>query len=146
MEEVFFFPENERVSDFIGAPNILSCNHYQSLGNGVIEATCGSIRIVVPHVGNSVQRIAIAPRDIYVSQTKPPGPELNRYKGTITNINLLHDAVRIKIRTGENSLLAEMPHHIFEDMDLEIGREVFLILKLRRIRAYEGKNTRRRNI
>ena len=32
-----------------------------------------------------------------------------------------------------------MPHHIFEDMDLEIGTEVFLILKLRRIRAYEGK-------
>ncbi len=146
MEEVFFFPRNERVSDFIGAPNILHCDHCRSLGNGVIEATCGNMRIVVPHVGNSVQRIAILPRDIYVSQTKPPGPELNRYKGTITSINPSHDAVRLKIKVGENSLLAEMPHHIFEDMDLEIGKEVFLILKLRRIRASKGKNARERNI
>jgi hypothetical protein len=36
-----------------------------------------------------------------------------------------------------------MPHHIFEDMDLTVGKEVFLILKLRRIRVYENKNSQR---
>ncbi len=146
MEEVFFFPRNERVSDFIGAPNILNCERCHALGNGVIEASCGDMRIVLPYVGNSVQRIAIFPRDIYVSQTKPPGPEVNRFRGTITSINHSHDAVRLKLRSGGNSLLAEVPHHIFEDMDLAVGKEVFLILKLRRIRAYEGKNTSERNI
>lgn len=146
MEEVFFFPRNEKVSDFIGAPNILNCEHCHALGNGVIEASCGDMRIVLPYVGNSVQRIAIFPRDIYVSQTKPPGPEVNRFKGTITSINHSHDAVRLRLRAGENSLLAEVPHHIFEDMDLAVGKEVFFILKLRRIRVYEGKNTGERNI
>ncbi len=146
MEEVFFFPKNEKVSDFIGAPNILDCDHCHTLGNGVIEASCSGMAIVLPHVGNSVPRIAILPRDIYVSQTKPPGPELNRFRGTITSINLSHDAVRLRLKVGENSLLAEMPHHIFEDMDLAIGKEVFLILKLRRIRAYEGNKTSERNI
>jgi len=141
MAEVFFFPINEKVSDFIGAPNILTCEHCQSLGNGVVEANCGGMRIVLPYVGNSVQRIAIFPRDIYVSQTKPPGPDLNRFKGTVTSINSAHDAVRLWIGVGENSLLAEIPHHIFEDMDLTVGKEVFIILKLRRIRAYESKNT-----
>jgi len=34
-----------------------------------------------------------------------------------------------------------MPHHIFEDMNLAVGKEVFLILKLRRIRVYENKDT-----
>ncbi len=146
MEEVFFFPRNVRVSDFIGAPNILNCERCHALGNGVIEASCGDMHIVLPYVGNSVQRIAIFPRDIYVSQTKPPGPEVNRFKGTITSINHSHDAVRLKLRAGENSLLAEVPHHIFEDMDLAVGKEVFFILKLRRIRVYEGKNTGERNI
>jgi ABC-type Fe3+/spermidine/putrescine transport system ATPase subunit len=139
MEELFFFPKNERVSDFIGAPNILDCQYCQSLGNGIVEANCGSMRIFVPYVGDSVQRIAVFPRDIYVSQTKPPGPELNRFRGTVTAINSCHDAVRLRVKVGENSLLAEIPPHIFEDMDLVVGQEVFLILKLRRIKVYENK-------
>jgi len=32
-----------------------------------------------------------------------------------------------------------MPHHIFEAMNLAVGKKVFLILKLRRIRAYEDR-------
>jgi len=140
MEEVFFFPKNERVSDVLGAPNILDCQHCHSLGSGVIEASCGGIRVVLPHVGNSVQRIAILPRDIYVSQTQPLGSELNRFRGITTSINPSLDTVRLKLKVGENSLLAEVPHHIFEDMDLVVGEEVFLILPLRRIRAYEDKD------
>lgn len=139
MEELFFFPKNERVSDFIGAPNILDCQYCQSLGNGIVEVNCDSMRIFIPYVRDSVKRIAIFPRDIYVSQTKPPGPELNRFRGTITTINTFHYVVRLGVKVGENSLLAEIPHHIFEDMNLAIGQEVFLILKLRRIKVYENK-------
>jgi ABC-type Fe3+/spermidine/putrescine transport system ATPase subunit len=139
-EEVFFYPENEKVSDFIGAPNILDCDYCRSLGKGVMEVGCGDLRIIVPHDGNSVHRIALFPHDIYISETKPPGPEVNRFSGTIVNIIPADDAVRIKLQVGETCLLAEMPHHIFEDMDLAVGKEVFLILKLRRIRVYENKD------
>lgn len=138
-EEVFFYPKNERVSDFIGAPNILNCDYCRSVGRGIMEVNCGGLSIIVPHDGNSVQRIALFPRDIYISDTKPPGPRVNRFKGTITSIKSADDAVRLEVKAGENSLLAEMSHSIFEDMDLTVGKEVFLILKLRRIRAYEGK-------
>ena len=138
-EEVFFYPRNKRVSDFIGAPNILNCDYCRSVGRGIVEVNCGGLSIIVPHDGNSLQRIALFPRDIYVSDTKPPGPRVNRFEGTITGIKSADDAVRLEVKAGENSLLAEMSHGIFEDMDLTVGREVFLILKLRRIRAYEGK-------
>jgi hypothetical protein len=37
-------------------------------------------------------------------------------------------------------LPAEIPYHIFEDTDLAVGKEVFLILKLSRIRVYENKD------
>jgi ABC-type Fe3+/spermidine/putrescine transport system ATPase subunit len=139
-EEVFFYPKNEKVSDFIGAPNILDCDYCHSLGKGVMEVGCGDLRIIVPHDGNSVHRIALFPHDIYISETKPPGPEVNRFRGTIVNIIPADDAVRIKLKVGATSLLAEIPHHIFEDMNLEAGKEVFLILKLRRIRVYENKD------
>jgi len=134
--EVFFYPKNERVSDFIGAPNILDCDYCRSLGQGLLEVDCGGLPIVIPDDGNTVQRIALFPRDIYVSETKPPGPGVNRFKGTIASIKSFDDAVRLEIRVEERKLLAEIPHHIFEDMDLAVGKEVFLILKLRRIKTY----------
>lgn len=138
-DEVFFYPKNERVSDFIGAPNILDCDYCRTLGHGVMEVSCGGLSIVVPHDGNSIQRIALFPRDIYISDTKPPGPAVNRFKGIVTSIKSVDDLVRLEVKVGGKILLAEIPHHIFEDMDLAEGKEVFIILKLRRIRVYENK-------
>lgn len=145
--EVFFYPKNEIVSDFIGSPNILECDHCHCLGQGLTEVDCGGLRIVLPHDGNPVQRISLFPRDIYISDTKPPGPEVNRFKGTITEIKPYGTTVRLGVKVGINTLYAEMPRDIFKDMDLAVGKEVFLILKLRKIKAYEckcnhGKNER----
>ena len=139
--EVFFYPKNERVSDFIGAPNILDCDYCRSLGQGLLEVNCGGLNIILPDDGHVVQRIALFPRDIYISETKPPGPGVNRFKGTITSIKSADDAVRLEIMVEGRKLLTEMPHHIFEDRHLAVGKEVFLILKLRRIKAYENKSS-----
>ncbi|MDY7036178.1 MAG: ABC transporter ATP-binding protein [Thermodesulfobacteriota bacterium] len=136
-EEVFFYPANEKVVAFMGAPNILKCDSTRSLGQGLVEVMCGGLPIIVPHDGNSVQRIALFPRDIYVSSMKPPGPEINRFKGVISEIKALPESIRIVIKAGNNELVAEIPHHVFENMDMEEGREVFLILKLRRIKICE---------
>lgn len=105
-----------------------------------MEVGCGGLPIIVPHDGDSIQRIALFPRDIYISDTKPPGPEVNRFRGSITSIKSAHDAVKIEVKAGKNSLLVEIPHHMFEDLNLTTGKEVFLILKLRRIRIYEKKD------
>lgn len=145
-KEVFFYPKNERVSDFIGAPNILDCVYCHSLGKGVAEVGCGGLPIVIPDDGNRVKRIALLPSDIYVSETKPPGPNINRFKGIITGINSINETVRLEVKAGENNLIAEMPHHIFQDMSLAVGKEVFLILKLGRIRACEVKEQVKENV
>jgi ABC-type Fe3+/spermidine/putrescine transport system ATPase subunit len=142
-ERVFFYPKNEKVSDFIGAPNILDCDYCHSLGRGVMEVGCGGLTIIVPHDGESVHRIAFLPTDIHISETHPPGPEVNRFKALITSIKPTDETVRIGLKAGTNNLLAGMPHHIFEEMDLAVGKGVFLILKLRRIRVYEDKDSQR---
>ncbi len=135
-QEVFFYPENEAVSDFIGALNILDCDSCHILGQGLMEVDCGGMRIILPHDGDLIQRIALFPRDIYVSDTQPPGPSVNRFKGTITSIKSSSATVKLELEVGENTLRAEMPRDIFGDMDLAVGKEAFLILKLRRIRTY----------
>jgi ABC-type Fe3+/spermidine/putrescine transport system ATPase subunit len=141
-EEVFFYPQNERVSDFIGAPNILDCDYCRSLGRGVMEVGCGGMTIIVPHIGKTAKRIAVFPHDIHISETRPVGPAVNRFKGTVTSISPTQEAVRIGLKTGTRELKARIPHHIFEDMNLAVGKEVFVILKLRRIRVYEDKERR----
>ena len=142
-ERVFFYPKNEKVSDFIGAPNILDCDYCRSLGRGVMEVGCGGLSIIVPHDGESVHRIAFLPTDIHISETHPPGPEVNRFRALITSIKPTDETVRISLKAGTNNLLAGIPHHIFEEMDLAVGKGVFLILKLRRIRVYEDKDSQR---
>lgn len=71
---------------------------------------------------------------------KPPGPEVNRFKGIISDIQASTELVRLTLTVKGRELVAEMPHHIFEGMSLEKGQEVFLILKLRRIRVYENQH------
>ncbi len=139
-QDVFFYPENEMVSDFIGALNILDCDYCHSLGDGLVEVNCGGLRIVLPHDGGAIRRVALFPRDVYVSDTQPPGPQVNRFKGTITNIKHYGATVRLEVKVGENILQAEMPHD--KSMELTVGKEVFLILKLRRIKVFEGKDNR----
>jgi ABC-type molybdate transport system ATPase subunit len=84
-----------------------------------------------------VERIALLPRDIYISDSWPPGPGVNRFSGTINDIQYVDDSVRIGVEVGQNKLVAEVPHHVFNGMNLAVGKEVYLILKLRRIRAYD---------
>lgn len=138
-DEVFFYPRNEHVSEFIGAPNILECDYCRTAGRGVVEVGCGGLPIIVPHDGNSIHKIAILPRDIYISDTKPPGPEINRFTGTITSVKITDECVRLVIQAGSNKLMAEIPHHVFYELNIAEGKEIFLILKLRRMRIHEKK-------
>lgn len=136
-DEVFFFPGNSTVSDFLGAPNILDCQSCRELEQGVIEANCGSISVIVAHEGNSINRIAFLPRDIFLSENRPPGPGVNRFEGHITDIRYADDAVRVDVDVNGQNLVSEVPYHLFEDMELVPGKKVYLILKLRRIRVYD---------
>jgi len=136
-DEVFFYPGSEAVSDFIGSPNILECDFCNSLGQGLMEVDCGGLRIVIPHDGNSIDRIALFPRDIYISNTQPPGPHMNRFKGIIDEIKPSGTTERLAVKVGDKILQTEIPRDISEDMELKVGKEVFLILKLKGIKVYE---------
>jgi ABC-type Fe3+/spermidine/putrescine transport system ATPase subunit len=136
-DEIFFSPASRSVSDFIGAPNILECDYCRSVGNGMVEVGCGGLPVFVPHTGNNLRKIAIFPHDIYISDSNPPGTDINRFQGTVTGIDTTHAAARIGIKTGNNNLMAEIPYHIYEGLNLAAGQEVYIILRFGRIRTYE---------
>ncbi|MFP3975438.1 MAG: ABC transporter ATP-binding protein [Dehalococcoidia bacterium] len=133
-QDMVFSPWSETVSDFVGMPNILECDYSRVLEQGLIEISCGGMSMFLPYEGNSIKKVAIFPTDIYVSASEPPGPGVNRFKGTIIGVELLSSVARIKLKVEDNTLLAELPLETFKQMELEPGQEVFLILKLRRLR------------
>ncbi|OGO31175.1 MAG: hypothetical protein A2Z29_03345 [Chloroflexi bacterium RBG_16_56_11] len=137
-EEMLFYPESERVADFIGAPNILDCDYCRDLGQGIVELGCRGLKLTVPHEGGPVKKVAILPRHIYISETRPPGLIVNGFEGIVTDIRPSGNTVKIWMDVGGHNLMAEIPSYIFEEMDLAVGRQVFLILRMRRIRCYES--------
>lgn len=135
---VFCSPQNEYVADFIGSPNILDCDYCRPLGHGVVEVGCKDLAIVVPHEGNSVKKIAFLPSDVYLTASPPPGPHVNGFEGKVVGLTESRDLVRARLLCGGNVLLAEVPKMVCTELELSQGKQVFVILKLRRIRTYEG--------
>ena len=132
-KEIFFHP-TEAVNDFIGAPNILTCNYCNRLGFGLIEVKCGDIALVVYSEREKIKKVAILPEDIYLSNTRPPGPDVNRVRGKLTEIEESSSTVCCTVMTGRNSLKAKLPQEIFTSMNLDIGDEVWLILAPRKLK------------
>jgi ABC-type Fe3+/spermidine/putrescine transport system ATPase subunit len=139
-EEMLFYPEGEGVSDFIGAPNILDCDYCRDLGQGIVEVGCGGLKLTIPHEGGQVRKVAILPRHIYISETRPPGLSVNGFQGIVTSIKSIGNTVKIWVEVADINLMAELPSYIYEEMNLAVGKEVFLILRMRRIRCYESHN------
>jgi ABC-type sugar transport system ATPase subunit len=138
-QEIFFSPETQAVSDFIGSLNILDCDSCRQLVPGLIEVDCSGMKIVLPHDEGDMQKIAISPRDVYISDVLPPGPAVNRYQGTIKTIDIIASTARLGVEVGKVTIKAEVPAELSREMHMTPGKEVYLILKLRRLKVLSRK-------
>jgi ABC-type Fe3+/spermidine/putrescine transport system ATPase subunit len=137
-DDVLFHPADERIHSFIGKPNILDCDSCSIIEHGLAKVTCGALKVVVPHEGRPVKKIAIAPEHIHVSAAEPVGPSVNRFTGEIAGVGRSGSMTRLEVRAGGNTVVSELPTALSEFMDLRVGSEVHLIFKLRWIRVLNG--------
>jgi len=140
-EEVFFTPKNKTVSDLFGSPNIFQCKVFTPLTSGLAKVELNSISLLVPHEGHAIEKVAISPWNIYISQDKPPGPEINRLKCVILGLRRSSPIVEVQVRCGNVTLLVELQEDQLEELNLQTGDEAFVILPLRWIEV----KTRTRN-
>jgi molybdate/tungstate transport system ATP-binding protein len=140
-QDIIFSPQTEAVANFIGSLNILNCDACRNLVPGLKEVDCGGMRIILPHDEGSMQKIAISPRDVYISDVLPPGPSVNRYKGIVTNIDFAPTMAKIDIRISNITIKAEMPAELAREMGLTAGKEVYAILKLRRLKVLGNRES-----
>lgn len=130
-EHILFDPADERVRDFVGRPNIFECESSRIIENGLAVAKCGGMRIVTPHEGMPVKKIAIAPEHVYVSNEKPAGPSINRFSGHVQEKSSFSAWVRLTVQVADRLIQAEIPEEMADMMAIEVGSKVHIILKLR---------------
>jgi ABC-type Fe3+/spermidine/putrescine transport system ATPase subunit len=138
--DMIFSPCNNTVSNFIGMPNILECQYSKVLDYGLVELKSGDMTLLLPHDGNSIKKVAIFPSDIYISNVKPPGSKVNRFMGTVINVDVYLSVARVKVTVHNKLLLAELPLETCKEMGLKSGQDVFVVIKLRRIRYVETES------
>lgn len=138
--DMIFSPCNDTVSNFVGMPNIIECDYSKVIEHGLVELKSGDMSLLLPHDGNSIKKVAIFPSDIYVSDIKPPGSRVNRFRGTIVGVKLLLSVARVRVKVLNKLFLAELPIDTFKEMGLKPGLEVFVVIKLRRIRYVATEN------
>ena len=100
-----------------------------------MEVDCGGIHIVIAHDEENIEKIAIPPQDVYISAVFPPGPSVNRYEGKITTIDFQSTVAKLVVKVGNISLKAELPSELAKEMGLIIGKKIYLILRLRKIKV-----------
>ncbi len=132
--ELFFNPVNASVAEFIGRPNILECQHCRALASGLMEIVSDDMKMILPCDDNHIRKIAIPPDGVYISDIRPPGPALNRYIGTVTQVTHHNSSVRIEVAIGKKSLLADLPVSAYREMAVEAGKDVHVVVKLGRLR------------
>ena len=137
-EEFIFNPATENVSKFIGMPNLLECENCDKIYPGFVRVSIKNLKLVLPYEGDGrIKKIAIFPQDIYLSSIKPPGPDVNRFKGIITEIIDTESVSRVKVDVDGNILIAELSREAVLEMNFEEGKEAFGIIKLRGLRYAE---------
>jgi ABC-type Fe3+/spermidine/putrescine transport system ATPase subunit len=145
-DEIMFSQTNDGTRHFIGRPNIFNCQSCKIIDNGLVAAECGSMRIITPHEGRPVHRIAIAPEHVYVSTEAPLGPHVNRFEGVIRNMETTGLLVRLSIDVCDQRIEAELPPEISGMMGLAIGHRVHIILKLRWLKVFSSEGEKNEHL
>ncbi|EFK07191.1 putative molybdate ABC transporter, ATP-binding protein [delta proteobacterium NaphS2] len=117
---------------FLEKPNVFCCRYEEDLGNGLAHVRWAGKSLFVPQEdGKSFSRVAIHPKDVYVSPHRPPGPPVNRFEGRVERLELSRGMARVTVRVAGERILALMTIEEAEALSLSIEDPVYGILKLR---------------
>jgi ABC-type Fe3+/spermidine/putrescine transport system ATPase subunit len=116
---------------FLEQPNILCVSNQRKSGKGIIEVEWAGLRFFVPDEGKDFERVAIRPRDIFISTLDPPGSTVNKFQGIVKDIKETGGMADIKVEIGNEEIMVEITVDYLKALNLATGDRVCGILKLR---------------
>ncbi len=133
--EIFIAPDHPLVSEFMGSYTILDCLSWQAIGNGLARVETGRLSLIVPDEKKEIRKVAIASRHVYLSREKPPGPDVNRFKGNVEEIKDEGVLNRLVVNVSGERVLAEVSPEDDALCGLTEGMTVYVIFRLRHLRV-----------
>jgi ABC-type sulfate/molybdate transport systems ATPase subunit len=129
--DLLWIHENRNGKGELDPPNVLACTGRKELGNGLVEMMWAGIRLLVPDEGEPFDRVLVHPAHVYISRLQPPGPPINRFQASISQIDRRERDVYVTVLVNGASLLSKMDGETFETLHVSTGDSVYGILKLR---------------
>ena len=117
---------------FLEKPNVFCCTYQESLGNGLVHVRWAGRALFVPEDGGKpFNRVAIHPKDVYISPYPPPGPRVNRFQGRIRKIEHKGGMAHVEVMVAEERVHAQMTTEQARSLSLSTESSIYGILKLR---------------
>jgi len=130
--EEIMFQDKPYERGFLEKPNVLPCSYQGSLGNGLVQVHWAGRKLFVPEDADKpFNKVAIHPKDVYISPYPPPGPQVNRFRGRIGEIRHLGGMAHVEVTVGGHHLHAQMTIEQAQALSLSADDPVYGILKLR---------------
>lgn len=133
-----FTSENHHVEiddSFLEVPNVIDCKGCECLDNGLVQTRWAGGMLLIPDEGESFTHFTVSRRKIVIGPEPPDGPPINRFKGTIGDMNIKDDGVIISINIDNSILVAEIPFDSWSSMGLSQGEMVHGYMSLRDLRG-----------
>ncbi|MFH1319325.1 MAG: ABC transporter ATP-binding protein [Bacteroidota bacterium] len=131
-DEIFFSPGSEEVLSFIGRPNILECDEYKYLEDGLTKVKCGELNIIIPTEKKTpVKKVVILSENVFISAENPPGPQINRYDGNIIEIKGNNSTCNIDVEVKGKIIHCQLNKKYSDSLQLKRDKKVYVIFQLK---------------
>ncbi|MDP2983627.1 MAG: ABC transporter ATP-binding protein [Candidatus Latescibacter sp.] len=128
-DEIFTRPVSKEAAIFVGVRTILEGKILDKADNLCsVKTGANSIEAVSELEKDDEVYICIRPEDVVVSKQRESSSARNNFRGVITGIEPWKLAFKLNVDCGF-SLVASITRQSMEDMDLKIGREVYISFK-----------------
>ncbi|HEV3400378.1 MAG TPA: ABC transporter ATP-binding protein [Acidimicrobiales bacterium] len=122
-------PRTRYVADLVG----VNLFHGRAAGNRV-EITGGECLVVAGTETGDVFA-TVHPRAVALHRRAPEGTPRNVWQGDVESLDLLGERVRVRVR-GRVPILAEVTEAAVRELDLAVGRQVWVSVKATEVMVY----------
>ncbi|RLF04226.1 MAG: hypothetical protein DRJ60_07410 [Thermoprotei archaeon] len=133
--EVFFNSTDPIVREVLGSPNILNCNSFRLIHDGLAEVECEGIKLLAPHDDGVITRIAIPPERVILTREFNPKTKFNMFKGIVEQIVKDGSLYKITISIKKLKLLSVQSEEEYSSSPVNVGDEVYVKLPIKHIKT-----------
>ncbi len=134
-EEVFRKPKSEFIANFVGVENLFKGESIVDPDMGIANIEVKGVKIVSTSCKSGDVFVSVRPEDILVSRKEVDTSARNSYRGEIAEIIDRGAIVKIVVDVGIPFVVV-ITKRSFEDMNLEIGKEVHITFKAAAVHVF----------